>query len=1246
MAAAIRVLYVDDESTLLELGKMFLERAGDITVTTATSAPDAIRLLERESFDTIVSDYQMPEMDGVEFLVLVRTKFGQIPFILFTGKGREEVVIKALNAGVDGYLQKGGDPSAQFAELSHKIKQATSRKKAEEALQESEEKYQVIVDHALEAIMVIDSSANVLFANPAAATLVDIEDSSACIGKNALEIIAPESREVARADFASSWEGRDGYIAQYKIITATARERWVELIGKKISFGGVSAVIVMFRDITERKRAEEALNESEKRFRELSDLLPQTVYETDVNGILTYANRIAFKWFGYTEEEFRQGLNVLQMIAPHDRERAGAAFRAIIEGTGRKGVSEEYRALKKEGSTFPISIYSSVVIVQGRITGLRGIIIDNTERKRAEKALVESEERYHLLAEHMTDIVWLMDMDIKTTYQSPSSEKLRGYTSQEIKDLPLEKNLTPESLKLALEVFLVEMPRIEGDPNYNPVKILELEYYRKDGTTFWSESKFSIIRDGSGKPVSILGEGRDITERKKADLLLCESEEKFRTLIQNINDGVMVHELHADGAGKIVEVNDRFCEITGYTRDELLQLSVTDLDTPERQVQIPETMRQLADKKHAIFETEHRTPDGRRVPIEVSVSLFDLQGKPVGLSTVRDITERKRAEDCTHTTLQRLNTLCSRLYAGVLTVSEDGTVEHANQAFCDLFNLPDTPVSLCGLASSEIMKKIQDAFNSPARILARIKEITDQGKPIKGDEISMPDGRVVMVDYIPIIDGEGQRRGRIWHLQDITARKRAEQELRESENRYRTLAESSTDTIFIIGRDDTIRFVNAHAAGNLHLPADKIIGKPRKNFFHLDIADTQGMYLQEVFETGEPFREEGKIMFGNQEFWQDTSLVPLKDETGNITAVLGVSRDITERKRAEEALRESEELFKSVVHNSSDLTILADAKGIVTFVSPQCENVLGYPGDKFIGQIMPDIIYPDDVTGCRHAWEQVVQHGQEQRDFEYRIVDGEGAVRWISHSAKRATVDGKVLGIQSDIRDITGWKQAADTIALTSRKLALINDVTYQYIQNKVTGLRGYAEVSKYAKTEAERVSLIEKEKQILADIHHLIKNTQEYQEIGLLQPRWIPVEQSIRIAVSLVSPKQGILVETALHGLELYFDPIIKKIFAKLIDNAVKHGKTVTRITVSCHETPYGLTLICEDDGVGISAEVKTRLFDRLFGENIHFGLFFIRECFDIFGMTIAETGKPGKGARFEITVPKGMWRMKEVNP
>ena len=150
------------------------------------------------------------------------------------------------------------------------------------------------------------------------------------------------------------------------------------------------------------------------------------------------------------------------------------------------------------------------------LTVFARMLVNIRQRKGAEEALRRGEEQYRLLAEHMTDIVFLMDMDMTTTYQSPSGEKLRGYTPQEMRELPLEKNLAPGSLEVALGVFGQELPRIAADPGYDPVMLLELEYYRKDGSTFWLENTFSIIRDDSGRPVSILGEGRDVTERKLA----------------------------------------------------------------------------------------------------------------------------------------------------------------------------------------------------------------------------------------------------------------------------------------------------------------------------------------------------------------------------------------------------------------------------------------------------------------------------------------------------------------------------------------------------------------------------------------------------------------------------------------------------------------------------------------------------------------------------------------------------------
>jgi len=184
----------------------------------------------------------------------------------------------------------------------------------------------------------------------------------------------------------------------------------------------------------------------------------------------------------------------------------------------------------------------------GRLTGRVVLLTDTTERKQAEDALRESEANYRLLADNMKDTVWLMDLNLKTTYQSPSVQKMRGFTAQEIEEMPLEKHLTPESLKIAADTFLVEMAKVEADPNYNFLVTLDLEFYRKGNTTFWSENTFSLIRDENGRPKSILSEGRDVTDRKLSEEKLVKS---YESLQKTLNDAI-------NTIAKIVETRDPY----------------------------------------------------------------------------------------------------------------------------------------------------------------------------------------------------------------------------------------------------------------------------------------------------------------------------------------------------------------------------------------------------------------------------------------------------------------------------------------------------------------------------------------------------------------------------------------------------------------------------------------------------------------------------------------------------------------
>lgn len=185
------ILYVDDDPDLLEIGKIFLESRVDIQVETLSSARLALQRLGRtQHYDAILSDYQMPDMDGIEFLKEVRRQYGEIPFILFTGKGREEIAIRAINNGADFYVQKGGEAESQFAELAHHIRAAIERRQMIDRLRDSEQQLADIIDFSPNAIFAVDNSGEVIIWNKAIEELTGIS-AQEMLGKGDYEYALP-----------------------------------------------------------------------------------------------------------------------------------------------------------------------------------------------------------------------------------------------------------------------------------------------------------------------------------------------------------------------------------------------------------------------------------------------------------------------------------------------------------------------------------------------------------------------------------------------------------------------------------------------------------------------------------------------------------------------------------------------------------------------------------------------------------------------------------------------------------------------------------------------------------------------------------------------------------------------------------------------------------------------------------------------------------------------------------------------
>jgi len=273
---------------------------------------------------------------------------------------------------------------------------------------------------------------------------------------------------------------------------------------------------------------------------------------------------------------------------------------------------------------------------------------------------------------------------------------------------------------------------------------------------------------------------------------------------------------------------------------------------------------------------------------------------------LRNITERKKAEDKLRENKEFIENLVESLRDGLSVINPDGARIMVNKTLCDITGF--SKEELVGSAPPfpiwppEHMKELQEAFGSMRKGTLRETELTFMRK--NGERFP------VLISPSYMRDEKGEIIYFIVTIKDITERKRAEEALRESEQKYRTLAEASQDMIFIVDREDRIQYANSFAAKQFRSAPEALIGKPRKELFTSDVADRQQQSLKKVFETGEAVYAENKTPFSGREIWLDTWLVPLKNEKGEVNAVLGISRDITARKQAEDLIKKHAEVLE------------------------------------------------------------------------------------------------------------------------------------------------------------------------------------------------------------------------------------------------------------------------------------------------------------------------------------------------
>ncbi|MFW9852574.1 MAG: PAS domain S-box protein, partial [Candidatus Thorarchaeota archaeon] len=672
----------------------------------------------------------------------------------------------------------------------------------------------------------------------------------------------------------------------------------------------------------------------------------------------------------------------------------------------------------------------------------------------------ESEERYRKLIETSPDSIILTDLKGNITLANQQAASMYGVEqTEDLIGLNMMDFTSHEDRKRVFET----LGRVFTESKF---ETLEYTMLTKEGTRFPAELGASVVLDKNGKPIALMVVSRNISERRKAEKTIKESEEKFRQIFNNANDAIFIHELTKEGKlGNFIEVNNIACEWTGYTREQLLELSPIDIDRPELVEQTRDIGKELKTSGSTTFEGIIAHKDGMIKSVEFSSHLFLLKDEVVILSIARDITDRRKAREELIESEEKFRQIFNNANDGIFLtkiIKEDRTSPfiEVNEVACTLLSY--SKEELLKMRSVEITAPEERDYNSEI-----IKEIYNKGHGTFETVLLSKDQRRIPIELSSHLFTLKDEKVVLSIARDITERKKAESAIQESEERYRKLVETSPDGIVVTDLSGDIIMTNLQGAKYYGTEdVNEIIGL---NAFDLiDSGDhaQAAANLEKTLEEGKIGPVEYTFLRKNGETYPaELSASVMVDEENKPFAFVATVRDITERKKAEAQILESEEKYRQLFHNAQDIIAVVDVPrdgsvGKILDVNDVACSKTSYPREEMIGLDIREIV--KDLTA-----EEITSYFKEMLNvdfitFERDFVKKDKETFPVEIQAAPFTLRDEIT-VLITARDITERKRDEE---LKKRAYAQIEqnidnfEILVDRIRNPLTSIIGYSELS------------------------------------------------------------------------------------------------------------------------------------------------------------------------------------------